>query len=244
MRGSLLLTAAAFLASSTFAQSAKPAFPPVATDIAPANAMPSNYQFHAQFGTDCCATDFGLVGAPESAPASGNAVAPASARFAYAAGGPDFQPSNYAPFRDAVAQGDEQAAHSPFAQSRDATVRQMLDLIQASRAAEQQNYNEEGADAPVRWADVQSGINPSGYLRPPSSYLKYKDAVSRGKQEAQAGPPQPSLGEVAAAAKDERPADAKPAVGVRQDADVAPRVIHRGEPAPAPQQPAANSQPQ
>jgi hypothetical protein len=251
MRGSLLLASAALLANATFAQSAKPTFPterpPVATTTAPANASPSNYQFHAQFGAGCCSSDFGFVGAPDSvpgsAPNSANAVAPAAPRFAYAAGGPNFQPSNYVPFRDAVAEGDEQAANAPFKQSKDATVQQMLDLIHATRAAEQQNYDEEGSSAPVKWADLQPGINPADYLKPPSTYMKYKDAVALGKAQQQEKTQQPpSLGEVASEASESRPAGTKPAVVVRQDADGTPRVINNDQLAPD-QSPAQNSKP-
>jgi hypothetical protein len=243
MRGSLLLTATALLASSALAQSSRPPFPterpPVGTST-PTNAAPTNYQFHAQFGANCCGTDFGFV----SAPVSADAGATPAPKFAYAVGGPNFQPSNYVPFPEAVAAGDELAANSPFKQSKDATVQQMLDLVQATHAAEQQNYDEEGTSAPVRWADLQPGINPSDYLKPPSTYLKYKDAVARGKEEAQPQAEQPpSLGEVAADAKEARQAGAKPAIVVGQNADGTPRVIQKDQPAPV-QQPDSNSTPQ
>ena len=237
MRGSLLLTAAALLASSTFAQSARP---PIVTERPPASTTsprPTNYRFHAQFAADCCRMGFGFPDAPVSTSAS----TPQSYGSARAVGGPDFQPSSYVPFPDAVAAGEEQAANSPFTQSKNATVQQMLDLVQATRAAQQQTYDD-GDSAPVKWSDLKPGINPSDYLKPPSTYVKYKDALALGKEEAQEEAQQPpSLGEVAQGAKDARPADAKTAVVIKQDARGTPELLHKRTPA---QQPDSNSQPQ
>jgi hypothetical protein len=249
MRGSLLLTAAAILATSTFAQSDRSTTfterPPAATTSA-ASATPTNYQFHAQFGGACCGPDFGFVSAQDAA----NSATPSSAQPhgpTYAVGGPNFQPSSYVPFADAVAAGERQAANSPFAQSKDATVQQMLDLVQATRAA-QQEIHDDGDSAPVKWSDLKPGINPSDYLKPPSQYMSYNDAVALGNDEQRKQMQQPpSLGAVAADAKEARPSDEQPAVVVRQNADGTPRVVHKGQPAPLPttdQSPPANSQPQ
>jgi hypothetical protein len=240
MRGSLLLTAAALLASSSFAQSARP---PIVTEPPPASTTspsPTNYRFHAQFAPDCCGTGFGFA----DAPASTSVPTPQWYGSTRAVGSPDFQPSSYVPFPDAVAAGEEQAANSPFAQSKNATVQQMLDLVQATRAAQQQTYDD-GDSAPVKWSDLKPGINPSDYLKSPSTYMKYKDAVALGREEAQAEAQQPpSLGEVAGQAKDARPADAKPAVVIKQDAHGTPELIHKGTPAQRQQPPDSNSQPQ
>lgn len=240
MRASLLLTAAALFATSAVAQSARP---PIATERPPdeAKATPTSYHFHAQFAGDCCGAGVGSVDAPATAAAS----APPSYGSARAAGGPDFQPSSYEPFPVAVAAGRQQAANSPFAQSKDATVQQMLELIQATHSAQQQ-IHENGDSAPVRWSDLKPGINPSDYLKPPSTYMKYKDALALGKEQAQEEAQQPpSLGEVAEEAKQARPADEQPAVVVRQNADGTPRVIHKAAPdQQQAQQPDSNKVPQ
>ena len=238
MRGSLQLTAFALLASSTFGQSSRP---PVVTErpTTPATSgAPTSYRFHAQFAPFCCTTDFAAAPATESA---SSAPTPSYASL-HAAGGPNFQPSSYVPFPDAVAAGEQQSANSPVAQSKDATVQQMLDLIQATRAAEAES-DEEGSSAPVKWADLRPGINPADYLKPPSTYMKYKEAVALGKEQAEEEAQQPpSLGEVAADAKDARPADEKPAVVVRQNPDGTPRIVHKNTPAPE-QQSSPDSQP-
>jgi hypothetical protein len=246
MRRTLLLTAAALIASPIFAQSSRPIDterPPAPVTQA-ANSAPTNYRFHAQFG-GCCVSGFDFSGGGSNTYASN--AAPQSYGSAHAAGGPDFQPSRYEPFPDAVAAGEEQASNSPFAQSKDATVQQMLDLVQATHAAAQQEYDE-GDSAPVKWADLKPGINPADYQKPPSTYMKYKDALALGKEQAEEEAQQPpSLGEVAAEAKDARPAGEKPVAVIKQDSKGAAVVVHKNVPAGQQQQqeqPAPNSQPQ
>jgi hypothetical protein len=112
MQTSLLLAAVVVLAASASAQekSAVASSGSVAeTRVVTATRAASqpDHHFHAHFANSCCLTI-------NPAPASDDSVSPlASVEIVHAQGGPDWQPSNFMTFQQAVTLGQEQAALAP-----------------------------------------------------------------------------------------------------------------------------------
>ncbi|MGB0034822.1 MAG: hypothetical protein WBP79_05035 [Candidatus Acidiferrales bacterium] len=222
MRPFLLLAAATVLATSTFAQARGPlvSFNPVEEDRPQAEP---NYHFHARFGDTCFFS-------PSIAPASDNTAGPfASVEIVQAHGGPNWQPSSFMNFPDAVTVGQQQAALAPSKQSNPAMVQQLLDLFQQVRAVEDQNRLD-GKSDPVKWADLKPTLDPSDYRRPPTTFMDYPQALALGAQaeaHAQDRNQTPSLGEVARNQSESKPAGEKAKVVIKQDASGNPEIVHK-----------------
>jgi hypothetical protein len=222
MKTSLLLGAVMLLTSSTFAQARPPVEPsrPVIEMRQPAQ---SNFRFHAHFGNACCSSNTFV-------PASDDSDGPlASVEIAHAHGGPDFQPSNFMTFPEAVSVGRQQATLTHTQQSNAAMVQQMLDLIQEVRAVKDQN-RADGKSGPVKWADLKSTIDPADYRRPPSTFMDYSQALALGEQEeaqAQDLNQEPSLGAAAQDQREAKPAEEKAKVIIKQNADGSPVIVQK-----------------
>jgi hypothetical protein len=223
MKTSLLLAGVTLLAASTFAQARPPAEPshPVIEMRQPTQ---SNFRFHAHFGNACCSSDNSF------APESGESESPfASVEIVHAHGGPDFQPSSFMTFSQALSMGQQQAMLTPSRQSSAAVVQQMLDLIQEVRAVKDQN-RADGKSGPVKWADLKSTLDPADYRRPPSTFMDYSRALALGEQEeAQEQNPkqEPSLGPAAEDQREAKPAEERAKVVIKQNADGSPVIVQK-----------------
>jgi hypothetical protein len=223
MKSSLLLAAVMLLAASTFAQ-ARPPLEPSRPIIEMRQPAQSHFHFHAHFGNSCCSSDNNF------APVSDDSESPfGSAEIVHAHGGPDFQPSSFMTFSQALSIGRQQATLTPSQQSNAAMVQQMLDLFQQVRAVKDQN-RADGKFGPVKWADLRSTIDPADYRRPPSTFMDYSQALALGEQEeahAQDLNQEPSLGAAAQDQREAKPAEEKAKVVIKQNADGSPVIVQK-----------------
>ena len=222
MRIRLLLASAVLFAASTFAQAKAPVEPsrPVIEMRPPAQP---NFRFHAHFGNTCCSST-GFTAASDDSESSFP-----SAGIVEAHGGPDFQPSNFMNFSQALSLGQQQATLTPSRQSNAAMVQQMLDLFQQQRAVKDQN-SADGKSGPVKWRDLKSTLDPAGYRRPPSTFMDYSQAVALGEQEealAKYLNQEPSLGAAAEDQREAKPAEEKAKVVIKQNADGSPVIVQK-----------------
>jgi hypothetical protein len=223
MKTTLLLVGVTLLATSTFAQARPPVEPsrPVIEMRPPAR---SNFHFHAHFGNACCSSNDSF------APASDDAGSPfASVGIVHAHGGPDFQPSSFMTFSQALSVGQQQSTLTPSQQSNAAMVQQMLDLIHAVRAAKDQN-RADGKSGHVKWADLKSTLDPADYRRPPSTFMDYSQALALGEQEeahAKDEDQAPSLGTAAQNLREAKPVEEKAKVVIKQNADGSPVIVQK-----------------
>lgn len=223
MKSSLVSAAVMLLASSTFAQARTPVEPshPVIEMRQPAQ---SNFHFHTHFGNSCCPSDNSF------APESDDSGSPfASVEIVRAHGGPDFQPSSFMTFPQALSVGRQQATLAPSQQSNATIVQQMLDLIQQVRAVKDQN-RADGKSGRVKWADLKSTLDPADYRRPPSTFMDYSQALALGEQEeahARDSNQEPSLGAAAQDQREAKPAEEKAKVVIKQNADGSPVIVQR-----------------
>ena len=223
MKSSLVSAAVMLLASSTFAQARTPVEPshPVIEMRQPAQ---SNFHFHTHFGNSCCPSDNSF------APESDDSGSPfALVEIVRTHGGPDFQPSSFMTFPQALSVGRQQATLAPSQQSNATIVQQMLDLIQQVRAVKDQN-RADGKSGRVKWADLKSTLDPADYRRPPSTFMDYSQALALGEQ-ADAQPPgtqQPvSLGDAAREVNESKPTGEKAKVAIKQDDKGNPVIVEK-----------------
>lgn len=222
MKGLPLLAGVTLLVTSTFAQTRAPleSSRPVIEMRQPAQP---NFHFHAHFGNACCSTD-------TFAPASDDSDGPfASVEIVHAHGGPDFQPSSFMTFPQALSVGRQQATLTHTQRSNAAMVQQMLDLFQQVRAVKDQNCAD-GKSGRVKWADLKSTIDPADYRRPPSTFMDYSQALALGEQEeahAQDLNREPSLGAAAQDQREAKPAEEKAKVVIKQNADGSPVIVQK-----------------
>jgi hypothetical protein len=220
MRTALLLAAAMLIATPSFAQEKTPpeSFSPPSQS---GSRTQGNYRFHARLFDTCCLSS----GSAQATYDSGSTSAPD--QVAQSHGGPDWQPTNFVAFPQAVADGEQTATLTPGQQPTHAMVQQMLDLIQQDRAVKNQNQLQ-GQSGAVKWSDLKPQLNPADYRRPPSTYMSYAKALALGQQEeAQEEAPAPSLGDVARDEQESKPADQKPKVVIKQDAQGNPVIVHK-----------------
>jgi hypothetical protein len=222
MKTSLLLVGITLLATSTFAQS-KPPLESSRAVIEMRQPAQSNFRFHAHFGNACCSSsDF-------STPSDDSESPFASFEIVHAHGGPDFQPSSFMTFSQALSLGQQEGSLAPGQQSNAAMVQQMLELFQQVRAAEEQN-RADGKSGPVKWADLKSTLDPRDYRRPPSTFMDYSQALALGEQEeaqAQVSNQRPSLGDVAHDQQESKPPEEKAKVVIKQNADGSPVIVQK-----------------
>jgi len=224
----VVLTGALAFATSTFAQakaSAESSRPvtesrPVVETRPPVQV---NNRLRAHFGNSCCLS-------LDSTQSSGDSVSPfASVEIVHAQGGPDWQPSNFMTFPQAVSVGQQEAALTPGHQANPAMVQQMLELIQQVRIAKDQN-RADGNSGPVKWADLKPALDPADYRRPPSTFMDYQQALALG-EDAEAHPKDPdqmpSLGDVARDERESKPANEKATVVIKQNADGSPVIVQK-----------------
>jgi hypothetical protein len=223
MKTFLLLAGVTLLAAPTFAQARPPAESshPIIQMRQPAQ---SSFRFHAHFGNACCSFDNSF------APESDDSGSPfASVEIAHAHGGPDFQPSSFMTFSQALSVGQQQAMLTHTQQSNAAMVQQMLDLFQQVRAVKDQN-RADGKSGPVKWVDLKSTVDPADYRRPPSTFMDYAQALALGEQEeanAQDLNQAPSLGAAAQDQREAKPAEEKAKVVIKQNADGSPVIVQK-----------------
>jgi hypothetical protein len=226
MKTPLLLATLLIFASSALAQkrqpveTAPPATAPSTTNTS--NQGVGNNRFRAHFGDFCCS-------APSDDRTTDDSATPfASVEIVHAHGGPDWKPSGYMTFGQAVSLGQQQTALSP-GHANPAMVQQMLDLYQELQKVKEQN-RVDGKSDDVKWRELKPALNPADYRRPPSTFMNYADALAVGEQadqQKQEPPPTPSLGEVAQEQRDAKPADEKAEVLIKQNADGTPVIVQK-----------------
>ncbi len=222
MRTSILLAAFILLATSAFAQAKTPT--ESSRPVVESRPQPQqNYRFHVHIGSSCFFSS-SFSSSPDD---SGSPFA--AVGIVQEHGGPNWQPSSFVAYPQALSKGQQQVALTPLQQQSPVTVQQMLDLYQQVRAVEAQNRLE-GNPSPVKWSDLRPALDPADYRRPPTSFMDYSQALALGEQEAaHAQDPNqpPSLGEVAQDQRESKPAEEKAKVVIKQNAEGSPVIVNK-----------------
>jgi hypothetical protein len=180
----------------------------------------TNYHFHGRLFNACCGVDSGYGGdlsggyssaASGAAPAYQNTVVSEQ-------GDPQWAPTRYVKFAKALRLGQQQIPAGPNAAPSADAVQQMLYQIQQEKM-EAAAAAAQGAPAPAESAAPRT-----------SSYVPYDQAVALGAQQqaaAQAAENPEPLGDVARDNQQQKAAESKAAVKIKQDADGNPVMVEK-----------------